>query len=78
MTKADGTAIAKDSKEYTVAVPDFMIYGGDGYVGFFTLSKAKLRGLLVDVFIEAVTEASSGGKAITIPALDGRITKVNP
>jgi hypothetical protein len=55
-----------------------MIYGGDGYVGFFTPSKAKLRGLLVDVFIEAVTEASSGGKAITIPALDGRITKVNP
>ena len=78
VTKADGTAIAKDSKEYTVAVPDFMIYGGDGYVGFFTPSKAKLRGLLVDVFIEAVTEASSGGKAITIPALDGRITKVNP
>ena len=78
VAKADGTAIAKDSKEYTVAVPDFMIYGGDGYVGFFTPSKAKLRGLLVDVFIEAVTEASSGGKAITIPALDGRITKVNP
>jgi len=78
VTKTDGTAIAKDSKEYTVAVPDFMIYGGDGYVGFFTPSKAKLRGLLVDVFIEAVTEASSGGKAITIPALDGRITKVNP
>lgn len=78
VTLANGTAIAKDSKEYTVAVPDFMIYGGDGYVGFFTPSKAKLRGLLVDVFIEAVQEASAGGKAIQIPALDGRITKVNP
>lgn len=78
VTKADGTAIAKDSKEYTIAVPDFMIYGGDGYVGFFTPSKAKLRGLLVDVFIEAVQEASAGGKVIQIPALDGRITKVNP
>ncbi len=78
VTKADGTAIAKDSKEYTIAVPDFMIYGGDGYVGVFTPSKAKLRGLLVDVFIEAVQEASAGGKAIQIPALDGRITKVNP
>ena len=78
VTKADGTAIAKDSKEYTIAVPDFMIYGGDGYVGVFTPSKAKLRGLLVDVFIEAVQEASAGGKAIQIPALDRRITKVNP
>ncbi len=78
VTKADGTAIAKDSKEYTIAVPDFMIYGGDGYVGVFTPSKAKLRGLLVDVFIEAVQEASAGGKAIQISALDGRITKVNP
>ena len=78
VSKADGTAIAKDSKEYTIAVPDFMIYGGDGYVGVFTPSKAKLRGLLVDVFIEAVQEASAGGKAIQIPALDGRITKVNP
>jgi hypothetical protein len=55
-----------------------MIYGGDGYVGVFTPSKAKLRGLLVDVFIEAVQEASAGGKVIQIPALDGRITKVNP
>ena len=78
VSKSDGTAIAKDGKEYTIAVPDFMIYGGDGYVGFFTPSKAKLRGLLVDVFIEAVQEASAGGKAIQIPALDGRITKVNP
>lgn len=78
VTKADGSAIAKDTKEYTIAVPDFMIYGGDGYVGFFTPSKAKLRGLLVDVFIEAVQAASAGGKSITIPALDGRITKVNP
>ena len=78
VTKLDGTAIAKDAKEYTIAVPDFMIYGGDGYVGVFTPSKAKLRGLLVDVFIEAVQEASTGGKVIQIPALDGRITKVNP
>ncbi len=78
VTLPNGTAIAKDSKEYTIAVPDFMIYGGDGYVGFFTPSKARLRGLLVDVLIEAVQEASAGGKAIQIPALDGRITKVNP
>ena len=78
VTLPNGTAIAKDTKEYSIAVPDFMIYGGDGYVGFFTPTKAKLRGLMVDVFIEAVQEASAGGKAIQIPALDGRITKVNP
>jgi 2',3'-cyclic-nucleotide 2'-phosphodiesterase (5'-nucleotidase family) len=78
VTRLDGTAIAKDSKEYTIAVPDFMIYGGDGYVDVFSPTKAKLRGLLVDVFIEAVTADSSGGKVLKIPALDGRITKINP
>lgn len=78
VTKTNGAAIAKDETVYTIAVPDFMIYGGDGYVGVFSPAKAKLRGLLVDVFVEAITADSQGGKAVQIPALDGRITKLNP
>ena len=77
VTKNDGQPIAKDSTVYTVAVPDFMIYGGDGYVGVFTPSKAKLRDLLVDVFVEAVKSGSANGKILEIPALDGRIKKLN-
>lgn len=75
--KSDGTAIAKDDKVYTIAVPDFMIYGGDGYVGVFSPSKAKLRDLLVDVFVEAVKAGVASGKPLEIPALDGRIKKLN-
>ena len=75
--KSDGTAIAKDDKVYTIAVPDFMIYGGDGYVGVFSPSKAKLRDLLVDVFVEAVRAGVASGKPLEIPTLDGRIKKLN-
>ena len=75
--KSDGTAIAKDATVYSIAVPDFMIYGGDGYVGVFSPSKAKLRDLLVDVFVEAVRTGTAGGKVLEIPALDGRIKKLN-
>jgi 5'-nucleotidase len=35
VTKLDGTAIAKDSKEYTLTTLDFLIYGGDGYVNVY-------------------------------------------
>jgi 5'-nucleotidase len=77
VTKSNGQAIAKDSTIYSIAVPDFMIYGGDGYVGVFSPSKAKLRDLLVDVFVEAVKAGSTGGKTLEIPALDGRIKKLN-
>ncbi len=72
VTKLDGTPIAKDSTVYTVATLDYVVQGGDGYVGVFSPATAKVRDLLVDVFIEAVKAA----KNITIPAADGRTTKV--
>jgi 5'-nucleotidase len=72
VTKLDGTAIAKDSTVYTVATLDYVVQGGDGYVGVFSPATAKVRDLLVDVFIEAVKSA----KDITIPAADGRTKKV--
>lgn len=72
VTKLDGTPIAKDSTVYTVATLDYVVQGGDGYVGVFSPATAKVRDLLVDVFIEAVKAA----KNITVPTADGRTTKV--
>ncbi len=73
VTKLDGTAIAKDSTVYTIATVDYLVQGGDGYVGVFSPAVAKVRDLLVDVFVEAVKNA----KTINVPAADGRIKKVN-
>lgn len=72
VTTLDGKAIAKDSTVYTVATLDYVVQGGDGYVGVFSPATAKVRDLLVDVFIEAVKAA----KTITVPVADGRTTKV--
>ena len=72
VTKLDGTPIAKDSTVYTVATLDYVVQGGDGYVGVFSPATAKVRDLLVDVFIEAVKAA----KNVTMPVADGRTTKV--
>lgn len=72
VTKLDGSAIAKDSTVYTIATVDYLVQGGDGYVGVFSPAVAKVRDLLVDVFVEAVKNA----KTLAVPAADGRTTKV--
>jgi len=76
VTKLDGTAIAKDSKEYTLTTLDFLIYGGDGYANVFTPSQAKVQGALLDVFVDALKADMAAGKVTQVPAADGRIKKV--
>jgi 5'-nucleotidase len=76
VTKLDGTAIAKDSKEYTLTTLDFLIYGGDGYVNVFSPSKAKVQGALLDAFVEALRADMAAKKVTQVPAVDGRIKKV--
>jgi len=76
VTKLDGTAIAKDSKEYTLTTIDFLIYGGDGYLNVFSPSKAKVQGALLDVFVEALRADMAAKKVTQVPAVDGRIKKV--
>ena len=76
VTKLDGTAIAKDSKEYTLTTLDFLIYGGDGYLNVFTPSKAKVQGALLDVFVDALKADMAAKKVTQVPAADGRIKKV--
>jgi 5'-nucleotidase len=76
VTKLDGTAIAKDATEYSLTTLDFIIYGGDGYVGVFSPAKAKVFGALLDVFVDAIKADLAAGKVTQLPALDGRIKKV--
>ncbi len=76
VTKLDGTAIAKDSKEYTLTTLDFVVYGGDGYVNVFSPAQAKVQGALLDVFVDALKADMAAGKVTQVPAADGRIKKV--
>jgi len=76
VTELDGTPIAKDSKEYTLTTLDFLIYGGDGYLNVFSPSQAKVKGALLDVFVDALKADMAAGKVTQVPAADGRIKKV--
>jgi 5'-nucleotidase len=76
VTKLDGTAIAKDSKEYTLTTLDFLIYGGDGYLNVFSPSQAKVKGALLDIFVDALKADLAAKKVTQVPAADGRIKKV--
>ena len=74
VTKTDGTPIAKDSKVYSVATVDYMVYGGDGYTQFDP-AKVSVRDLLVDVFADALRKDLAAGKT-TVMSTDGRITVI--
>ena len=76
VTRLDGTAIAKDSKEYTLTTLDFLIYGGDGYLNVFSPASAKVQGALLDVFVDALKADMAAKKVTQVPAADGRIKKV--
>lgn len=76
VTKSDGTPVAKDSKQYTLTTLDFIIYGGDGYVGFFSPAQASVKGALLDIFVDALKADLAAKKVTQVPAADGRIKKV--
>jgi 5'-nucleotidase len=76
VTKLDGTAIAKDAKEYTLTTLDYVIYGGDGYLNVFSPAQAKVKGALLDVFVDALKADMAAGKVTQVPVADGRIKKV--
>ena len=76
VTTLDGTAIAKDSKEYSLTTLDFLIYGGDGYVNVFSPAQAKVKGALLDIFVDALKADQAAGKVTQVPVADGRTKKV--
>ena len=75
VTTTAGVAIAKDSKVYSVATLDFLVYGGDGYTQFDE-SKQVIRDLLVDVFTDGLKADAAAGKVTTL-VTDGRITVID-
>jgi 5'-nucleotidase len=76
VTTLDGTAIAKDSKEYSLTTLDFLIYGGDGYLNVFSPAQAKVKGALLDIFVDALKADQAAGKVTQVPVADGRTKKV--
>ena len=77
LTKLDGSAIAKDETMYTVVTNDFMLYGGDGYLGLFNPTIAKFSGqLLLDILVNGLKADLAAGKVTVTPKADGRIVKV--
>jgi 5'-nucleotidase len=76
VTTLDGTAIAKDSKEYSLTTLDFLIYGGDGYLNVFSPAQAKVKGALLDIFVDALKADMAAGKVTQVPVVDGRTKKV--
>jgi 5'-nucleotidase len=75
VTTTAGVAIAKDSKVYSVATLDFLVYGGDGYTQFDE-SKQVIRDLLVDVFTDGLKADMAAGNVTTL-VTDGRITVID-
>ena len=76
VTLTDGTAIPADSRTYTVATVDFMVYGGDGYVDVFRPTEAVIRGPYVDDILAALKQDQAAGIVTALPVPDGRITVV--
>ena len=76
VTLNDGTAIPADSRTYTVATVDFMVYGGDGYVDVFRPDDAVIRGPYIDDVLAAIKQDQAAGIVTEVPAPDGRITTV--
>ena len=76
VTLANGTPIPKDSTEYTVTTIDYMVNGGDGYVGFFNPSQASIRAPYADALTDLLKANLQAGTPTPVGPLDGRITCV--
>lgn len=75
VTLDDGTPIAADDRSYTATTLDFMVYGGDGYVGVFNPTKATMREPFIDAVVEQFKSDLARGVVTTASRLDGRITR---
>ena len=75
-TKLDGTAIAKESKEYSLTTLDVLIYGADGYLNELSLTQAKVKGALTGIFVDALKANMAAEKVAQVPIADGRAKKV--
>jgi 5'-nucleotidase len=77
VTKADGTPIQNnDNQFYTFALPDYVVYGGDGYT-MFNPATASFPGILfVDILIDKLNADRAANIVTQRPVLDGRISYI--
>jgi hypothetical protein len=70
----DGTPIPRDQTVYTVTTNEYLVYGGDDYVGFFNPAKAQVREPFEDALIEFLEAQLEIDRTLPVGPLDGRIT----
>lgn len=68
----DGTPVLADGTTYTMAVPDFVNAGGDGYT-MLADGQGTTRELMADVLLGYIE-----GLGVIVPAIQGRIVDVKP
>jgi 5'-nucleotidase len=68
VTREDGTPIKPDDVSYTLAVPDYVNSGGDGYT-MLKDGQGVVRDLLADVVVQYI-----GSVSPVNPSVDGRLT----
>ena len=77
MTLPDGTPIPADDHEFSVTTLDYMIPGGDGYVGVFDHLRATIRDPYVDALVDGIRADHNAGKITSVNRIDGRISRSN-
>lgn len=73
VTRDDGTPLAADDTTYSIAVPAFMVSGGDGYSDVFGRD-AVVREPLLDVVLEPLRRDLASGVVTVVPTTGKRIT----
>ncbi len=68
----DGTPVLPDGTTYTMAVPDFVNAGGDGYT-MLADGQGTTRELMADVLQKYIE-----GLGVIVPTIEGRIVDVKP
>ena len=76
ITKLDGTPIQPDATVFTVTTLSYMVEGGDGYIGCFNQSAAKIHGPYEEPLVALLKADLAAGRVTSVPSLDGRILRV--
>ena len=73
VTRLDGTPIAKDQTEYTVAVDNSSLEGAFGFGSVFNPARGVLRDPDTAPLLAALAADARRGRVTAVPELDGRI-----
>jgi len=76
VTLQDGTLIERNEQKYSVVTNDYLVNGGDSYVGMFAIQDAIIGDLIRDLLAQAIRADMASTGSVTPPLADGRITIV--